>query len=137
MLGCGAARHAAPERSASKPRETWKIKDIKMIPYGENGICTEPTVKGIFDAIEENALESRHFHNRDALIEEWLAKSGGKVLEWANSAREYHNRRVAYFVVKGWTDPIGVTAEGVIHDGSHRLRAAIFMRKEEVEVEIG
>jgi ParB-like nuclease domain len=52
-------------------------------------------------------------------------------------AKEYHARRIAYFVVNGWTDPIVLEQDArTIVDGLHRLKAAIYLGNETVEATI-
>jgi hypothetical protein len=87
----------------------------------------------------DQQLEERGFQSDlDALVNEWKQGSqGGQNLEqWCHLVTNYHTRRTAYFVVHGWNDPIAVTSEGTIVDGSHRLRAAIYMGMQEVEIKI-
>ena len=47
-------------------------------------------------------------------------------------------RRIVYFVVNGWEEPILLCKDGcTISDGLHRLKAAIYLGLEEVEVKLG
>ncbi len=50
--------------------------------------------------------------------------------------RKYH-ARIAFFVVNGWDEPIVLnTDEHKIKEGLHRLKAAIFLGWETVEVDV-
>jgi hypothetical protein len=97
------------------------------------------TDEDIQRVLNEGQLEERsHESHSDALNAEWNdASQGGQDRdEWLRQVKAYHLRRVAYFVAKGWTDPIIVTSDGRILDGSHRIRAAVFMGRTEIEVKM-
>ena len=51
--------------------------------------------------------------------------------------RQYHARGKAHFAVNKWSDPILLKADGrTVKDGTHRLKAAIYLDLDAVEVEI-
>lgn len=118
------------------------IADIKMTPYGFSDlrmIC-EPSADDICRAIREGRLEHRNFQgDLPALQREWLDKSENgtnrEALRLLGIA--YHAERIAYFVVNGWDDsghPIRIDAKNALHDGGHRIRAALFKGVREVDV---
>lgn len=76
--------------------------------------------------VEQAVLEGR-------LLDEPIIMRG--LHETAAQTRARHVRRVAYFLVHGWTDPLQVAAYGLA-DGHHRLAAAILRGDEAVEVEV-
>lgn len=111
------------------------------MPYGavENGefFDMEPTAQEIQAAINANELDERPFsENAAALLHEWTTNAKGIVSEVARLQRDYHAKRIAYFVVKGWADPIRMDANGGFHDGQHRLKAAKFLERETIAVQI-
>ncbi len=130
-----------------------KIEDIPKVPYGfrHNGkvyLC-EPSHQEIQFAIDNGQLENRGYQtHEDDLMREWeeglrfeLEEESRSLQEFIDRRRIYHAKRIAHFVVHGWTDPIILEAkvkmvEVKMVDGSHRLKAAIYMGKEEVEVVI-
>lgn len=122
--------------------EKKKIEEIVLVQYGECGISTEPTRDAVQKAIDNSELDSRNYQtDLDDLKEEWFGEVGStsitnqdQALAFARAVRRYHSRRVAYFVVNGWIDPIHVNSDGVITDGSHRIRAAMHKGVAEVEV---
>jgi hypothetical protein len=114
------------------------IAEIPFVPYGfrqdGNDYSCEPSHQEIQCAIDKGQLEDRGFQTHlDELRSEW-ASNARSLQEFADRQREYNARRIAYFVVHGWTDPITLTAAGNMRDGLHRLKAAIFLGKDEVEV---
>jgi hypothetical protein len=117
-----------------------KIADIPFVRYENtfNGIVLscESSHENIQLAINNKEFEQRGFqtHN-DELLAEWK-KNVSSAQELNERIRGYHTRRIAHFVVHGWTDPIILDADGEMKDGLHRLKAAIFMGKDEVEVVI-
>ncbi|HAB17916.1 MAG TPA: hypothetical protein PLX89_19165 [Verrucomicrobiota bacterium] len=118
------------------------IREIKVIPYGfsDVGILCEPCADDICRAIREGRLETRNFQNDlPELQAEWQAASqGGKDLAALRRVgTNYHAQRIAYFVVHGWEDPkypIRLDAQSALHDGGHRLRAALFKGTTEIDV---
>jgi hypothetical protein len=114
-----------------------KIAKIQIIPYGFNDGITylaEPSPMEIQYAVDNDLLESRGYQTHfDELNLEW--EEGLRSLqELADRQKSYHAKRIAHFVVHGWSDPIILDANGKIRDGSHRLKAAIFMGKDEIDV---
>jgi hypothetical protein len=114
-----------------------EIAKIQIIPYGFNDGITylaEPSPMEIQYAVDNDLLESRGYQTHfDELNLEW--EEGLRSLqELADRQKSYHAKRIAHFVVHGWSDPIILDANGKITDGLHRLKAAIFMGKDEVDV---
>ena len=115
-----------------------KILEIPPVLYGysDNGVfySCEPSLEDIQLAIKESQLEERGFQSHlEELKTEWQAKAKTRP-KYDDLVRIYHARRIAQFVVHGWTAPIILTADGRMNDGLHRLKAAIFNGMEEVEV---
>jgi hypothetical protein len=113
-----------------------KVSEIFSRPYGQDGVCCEPSSEEIERAVRESDLEKRGFQEHlDELKAEW-----GKIptLERYDHIRKYHARRTAFFVVMGWNDrPFKLKKDGrELSDGKHRLRAAIHLGIDEVEVEV-
>src|SRR2546426_1160624 len=116
-----------------QPSETRKDSEIKLVLYGDRCggkvLLCEPSSADIQRALDEGHLEERNYQTElETLVSEWKrASNGGKDHdEWVRQVKGYHARRVAYFVANTWREPITITADGHIKDGSHRIRAAIF-----------
>lgn len=83
----------------------------------------EPTSADIAEAIQTGQLETRGLQQHsDELNEEWARVP--VLEERATVVRQYHARRIARFVVDGWTDAISICVHDVLEDGAHRLLAA-------------
>jgi hypothetical protein len=124
-----------------QPRITRKIADIPNVLYGvpdgQKSISMEPSADDINEAINGGQLEARGFQaDLDALRSEWEQRSNGNSAEFYRLQKIYHARRIAYFAVNGWSDPVDLTADGKIRDGLHRFKAAIFLGLDEVGVKI-
>lgn len=122
-------------------RETRRIDGIRLVPYGDRlgdtVLDCDPSKADVQRALDECALEKRNYQiDLKELMSEWLCATGeGRDHdEWVRRVKGYHARRVAFFVKNGWEDPIVIAADGKIRDGSHRIRAAIFLGKEEIDV---
>lgn len=142
-----------PVAAAEKRREKWKLSAIKRdVKYGggsrvrvgnevrEITFLAEPTDQEIAEAVAAKAVDERFYSGEEqaALYAAFEKEAAGNFDTYRRLIHQYHARRVAYFVLeKDWKDPIGVTAEGILHDGGHRYLAAKFLGKDEVEVEIG
>jgi hypothetical protein len=115
-----------------------RISEIPSVRYGyvDNGVgySCEPSVEDIQLAMDKYQLEERGYQSHLGELEtEWRAKATTRQ-EGDDLVKLYHSRRIAFFVVNGWTDPIVLTADGRMNDGLHRLKAAIFRGMDEVEV---
>jgi len=111
-----------------------KISEIFSRPYGQDGVSCEPSSEEIEKAVRERDFEKRAFQtDLLELISEWEQVSGPARY---NSIREYHARRIAFFVENGWDNyPIVLKEDGrEVAEGSHRLRAAIHLQMATVEV---
>lgn len=122
-------------------RETRKTGEIKFVKYGDKFGDTvrwcDPSDEDVQRALDEGQLEERDYQaDVEELKSEWYSasKGGRDSDEWVRQVKGYHARRVAFFVENGWDDPITITSDGQIRDGSHRLRAAIFKGRGEVDV---
>lgn len=127
-----------PEYSASLPRIKLRVAELPNVPYGIRldglSICFDPSVEDIRKAIDEGRLEERGFQtDLEALRTEWEQQSQGNPLEFYRLQGVYHARRIAYFVVRGWSDPIVVDRSGNLHGGLHRLKAAKFLDHHEID----
>ena len=97
----------------------------------------EPTASDIQRAIDCGELETRGAQaHRQELEREWQRESGGSLDEQARLQKIYNARRIAHFVVHGWTDPIVLAANGDMIEGTHRLKAAIHKLMDKVGVRI-
>lgn len=111
------------------------VSEIYNVSYGENGVCCEPSKDQIERAVNENELERRGFQcDKDEIAAE--CNKGGNFEEYCDCMCKYHARRIAFFVVNKWTDPIVLNGDGSIKDGLHRLKAAIYLGMEVVEIKI-
>lgn len=118
-----------------------KVEQIENVPFGAHHegkhYSFNPTSEEIQQAIDNGWLEARGIQSHRAeLDKEWYEVSKGNPNEIAQLQREYNARRIAYLAVHGWPDPLRVEANGKMHDGTHRLRAAIHLELEEVAVTI-
>ena len=109
---------------------TKRIDDIARKQYGQC-FSTEPSDEDVAEAIKKGELEERGFQEYEhELAAEWYRHPP---TECVQLAKQYHARRIAYFVVKGWTDPIQITSVGKLRDGAHRLRAAKFKGEKTID----
>jgi hypothetical protein len=110
-----------------------KISEIVNTKYGQDGVCCEPSKADIQKAVNEKDFETRGFQEDiNELIAEWESVS---VFERYERIRKYHARRVAFFVVNGWHNRIVLNKDQrTIKEGLHRLKAAIFLGWETVDV---
>ena len=116
-----------------------KVAEIENTPYGVWGenrwISCEPLKDKIDKAFKEKNFDKRSFQGNEAeLIAEWN-KGASCFEEFRVCAENYHARRIAYFASKERGEPIILlNNEKKISDGLHRLKAAIYLGLEEVEV---
>lgn len=120
-----------------------KLSDLLPCPYAECGISVEPSDEEIRLAVEKVDLEERGMDQHHAEIKAWLfagSNNGSDVAAVVRMMKDYHARRVAYFVVNGLPagdpHPITITGENRVIAGNHRVRAARFLKMTEVEVGI-
>ena len=120
---------------------TRNISELRCLNYGDtvNGVqfdC-EPSWTDIQTAIDNRQFETRNYQDDlNALIAEWAAGSnnGHNRAEWERLAKQYHARRIAYFVVNGWTVPIVIDTSELVRDGTHRFKAAKHKGNSTIEV---
>jgi len=119
--------------------ETRKISELKPSRYVDtvNGqaIDCEPTPEDIANALQQERLEPRHYHDETLLLPEWKANANS-IGHWGRLVRDFHARRIAYLVAHECDDPISIKEDGFITDGNHRVRAASFRGITEVKVKI-
>ena len=110
------------------------VAEIINVGYGECNVSCEPSNEEIEKAIREKDFETRAFQDDlDKLKAEW--NRAGNFEEYCDSVRKYHIRRIAFFVVNKWKDPILLNKdECTVKDGLHRLKAAIYLGMETVDV---
>ena len=113
-----------------------KITEIKNVLYAVYNISCEPTKEEIEKAVREKDFEVRAFQKDLAeLNTEWNKNAENRKEEYCLQQRRFHIRRIAYFVLYGWKEPILLCEDGcTVLDGLHRLKAAIHLSLEEVEV---
>lgn len=132
---------ATEEAPEPPPKLMRKISNIPEPHYGawHEGRFYDfnPTHADIQHAINENSLEPRNYQlDVKQLDDEWVHGCNGNIDEYCRLQKKYHAARIAYFVVNDWTDPIVVSAEGKMIDGTHRLKAAKHQKRNEVEIRI-
>jgi hypothetical protein len=122
-------------------KTTKKLSELITCDYVEYGFSVEPTAEDIRQAIEKNDLEERGMDEHQDQIRAWLlagSNNGDDVGAVVRMMKEYHTKRVAYWVVKKLpTDdeyPITVNKGNQVTAGNHRVRAARYMGVGEIEV---
>jgi hypothetical protein len=132
---CGSAGAPLP-KTMMRP-----VSEIQNRPFGfthqGKAYDTDPSAAEIQHAIENENFEPRGIQSdRPELDREWFEQSKGDVDEIARLQKIYNARRIAYLYVNGWNGfPIRVEANGTMHDGTHRLRAAIHRGEDKIEAE--
>jgi hypothetical protein len=113
-----------------------KVTEITYSPYGQCDLSADPSDAEIETALREERFDNRNFQKDEAeLRAEWQLGSPS-CEEICERARQYHARRIAFFVRYGWSDPIRLKSDGhTVHDGLHRLRAAKFLGRESIDVD--
>lgn len=89
-------------------RETDRINRKRQYGWKIDGktVFTNPTEELINKAIEKNELEKRGLQQYESsLFEEWNHVASG---DRARAVQQYHSRRVAFFCVNRWEDPIKI-----------------------------
>src|SRR5205809_638791 len=112
-----------------------KVSEIENTKYGQDDICCEPSKADIQKAVDEKDFETRGFQEHELEIQaQFLALPISERYGWL---RTYHAKRIAFFVLNGWDDyPIVLNKDlHTIKEGLHRLKAAIFLDMETVEVD--
>lgn len=137
-------QETSAEAPATKPKKLIKIGDVKgRKEYGNptpdgRVLWTHPTKQDIQKAIDDNYFIARPFSgNQEALMNEWVAASGGDAMKFIEVATRWHAGRIAHLYKEGNKDPIGIDRDYNIHDGLHRLLAAEFRGDTEIEAVIG
>jgi hypothetical protein len=112
-----------------------RIIEINNAHYGVGNVSCEPSIEEIQKAIQENDLETRSFQtDLTELNAEWNRKANNED-EYYALQKKYHSRRIAFFIVNGWADPILLYKDGCkIKDGLHRFKAAIYLKMEVIDV---
>jgi hypothetical protein len=94
-------------------------------------VHTNPTQQLIDEAIKKNELEQRGLQEYESsLFHEWDRVPS---LDRARAVQQYHSRRVAFFCVNGWEEPIKICVHDVLEDGAHRLLAARHRKLETID----
>jgi len=114
-----------------------QLVEITPSEYGVYEYSCEPSRQEIDQAIKSGWLETRSFQTDiDELNHEWNRKAKSKS-EYAMLQKEYHSKRIAFFVVNGWADPIVIDKDGkTIKDGLHRYKAAQYLGHEIIDVKL-
>ena len=111
-----------------------KVAEIPDVKFGQYNISSEPSCSEIAKAIEDRKFENREFQKDIKSIDSEANRKAGSEKEYCNFLKQYHARRIAYFVVHGWKDPIVLRENGTVKDGLHRLKAAIYKGVETIDV---
>lgn len=100
---------------------------------GDRTIDFDPTCEEIEQAIADRDFVDKPHHGREEeLNREWIAAAKGDINEAYRQQRLHHARRIAYFVVHGWADPVEVRrSNGTVKGGTHRIRAAQCVQRPE------
>jgi hypothetical protein len=115
-----------------------RVADIINTPYAEewsgHRISCESSPEEIERAVRDNDLEQRGYQSHEAeLNKEW--NQPGTFEGYCELEHVYHVRRVAFFVKNSWTYSITLNSDGrTVSDGLHRLKSAIYLNMEYVEV---
>lgn len=119
------------------------MKRVTEIPEATYGARHEgklylfnPTAEDIQRCIDQKEFEDRGYQSHKEELEVEWARDCVSLEEYCVRQRSYHARRIATFVVHGWTEPITLATNGDMIDGTHRLKAALFKSQKEVEVQI-
>lgn len=113
------------------------MQELIDVPYMQGSTLCEPSREEIEIALNTGQLDERGFQSHlQPLYLEWSRVGLGSA-QWFRLIQTYHARRIAYFIRNGWSDPISLRADGVtVLDGHHRLKAAIYLAQDVIEVEI-
>jgi hypothetical protein len=113
------------------------VSEIFNATYTQYGISSEPSADEIARAVQMGNFETRGFQShKEELNDEWNAQSSSKA-EYCERLREYHARRIAYFVAHENWEPLLLEKDRYhLRDGLHRLKAAVFKGCQTVDVEI-
>ncbi len=127
------------EPGTATPPIMRRVSEIPEATYGarQDGklYLFNPTPADIQKALDEGRFEERGYQSHKAELEaEWLEGAAGSINEYCRLQMVYHARRIAHFVVRGWSDAIVLAKNRDMLDGTHRLKAAIHKRMDEVEV---
>jgi len=114
-----------------------RICQIQRGEYAElidgNRVSVEPTYEEAADAVAREDIEPLGFQEHlEELREKLKTLSSEEGIRWI---RQYHNRHIAFFWVKGWPDEdvIKICSHDVLEDGGHRLLAAKFKGIETID----
>jgi hypothetical protein len=129
-------KHCKEETALAAP-VTVRTDEVHAQEYGQDGQSCEPSPADIARHVAFGEVEMRPFQTyAGQLALEWYSVSGPERIALAT---RYHTMRVAYFVIKGWDDPIKVVRTNygyLVTEGAHRIRAARFKGMESVLVQI-
>jgi hypothetical protein len=108
-----------------------KISELKRWHWGQDAVSCEPLDEDITKAVQARDFEPRML--QDPAVESELMGEQNLEQRYAR-IKQYHARRIAYLVEHKWNDPLVLFDDGCwIKDGSHRLRAAQYLRMKEVD----
>ena len=109
-----------------------RVAEITNVLYGQNSISCEPTKEEIEKAILEKDFERRSFQGD---LNELNAEWNKEAKNFYEVVKRFHIRKTACLVVEGWDEPILLCKdERTILDGLHRLKAAIFLKMDTIDV---
>jgi len=113
------------------PTAIKKLSDLILCRYEECGVSVEPTDQEIQLAIDKGEFETRGMDEHQDHIRAWLlegSNNGQNIDAVVRMMKEYHTKRVAYWVVTDWPKddkhPITVNQMSQVTAGNHRVRAA-------------
>jgi len=113
------------------------VTEIYNVLYGQDNVSCEPSSDDIRHAIEICELESRGFQEDLPTLQTEWNQMARNFDQFCQLVKAYHARRIAFFVVHGWNEPIMLRSDGcTIKDGLHRFKAAIYKCIPDVEIAI-
>lgn len=112
---------SVPDGGSGRPEAVRDLRE-RIDPFGATNPWDDGqkpiTIADVRRAMARGQSESRNYTETD--VEGW--------------ARQDHINRIATLAREGWSDPIDVTTSGGIHDGLHRLAAAIVRGDESIAI---
>jgi hypothetical protein len=122
---------------SSRPMKK-RVGEICNVLYGQGNVSCEPSNAEIAEAVRNEEFELRGFqHDLATLQTEWQQVAQNNFDEFCRLVKMYHARRIAFFVVNGWSQPIVLRSDGcTIEDGLHRFKAALYKGMPEVEITV-
>jgi hypothetical protein len=105
---------------------------IDSAPSGQMNV--EPLDADIQAALDAGRFSAVIFSEHGQAFSSQLWMDCGQIPEkYIQAKKAEHAARIAGFVTKGWKSPLRIRPDGVMMDGTHRLKAAKFKGLKEIE----